>query len=143
VTVTGKGISQGYYTSSGILQTSASALASSGWDITEPGWVPDWYGPADARSILPDLFGSNNFPGTNWGDFSNSTVDSLITKAETAPTLAQATTYWQQANKAVMEQAPFIPFQGQLTNLMRASTVHNAIYNPFSAQYNLADIWLS
>jgi peptide/nickel transport system substrate-binding protein len=143
VTVNGKGISQGYYTATGILQTSASALASSGWDITEPGWVPDWYGPASARSILPDLFGSSDFPGTNWGDFSNSTVDSLITKAETAPTLAQATSYWQQANKAVMEQAPFIPFMGQLTNLMHSASVHNAIYNPFSAQYNLADIWLS
>jgi len=143
VTVTGKGISQGYYTATGILQTSASALASSGWDITEPGWVPDWYGPASARSILPDLFGSSDFPGTNWGDFSNSTVDSLITKAETAPTLAQATSYWQQANKAVMEQAPFIPFMGQLTNLMHSASVHNAIYNPFSAQYNLDQIWLS
>src|ERR1019366_6341234 len=106
VTVTGKGISQGYYTSSGILQTSASALASSGWNITEPGWVPDWYGPADARSILPDLF------GTNRGDFRNSNVNSLITKAETATTLSAATSYWQQANKAVMEQAPFIPFMG-------------------------------
>jgi hypothetical protein len=42
-----------------------------------------------------------------------------------------------------MEQAPFIPFMGQLTNLMHSASVHNAIYNPFSAQYNLADIWLS
>jgi hypothetical protein len=42
-----------------------------------------------------------------------------------------------------MEQAPFIPFMGQLTNLIHASSVHNAIYNPFSSQYNLADIWLS
>ena len=143
VTVNGKGISQGYYTATGILQTSASALASSGWDITEPGWVPDWYGPASARSILPDLFGSSDFPGTNWGDFSNSTVDSLITKAESASTLAASTADWQAANKAVMAQAPFIPFMGQLTNLMHASSVHNAIYNPFSAQYNLADIWVS
>jgi peptide/nickel transport system substrate-binding protein len=143
VTVNGKGISQGYYTSSGILQTSASALASAGWDITEPGWVPDWYGPASARSILPDLFGTSDFPGTNWGDFSNSTVDNLISEAEGASTLAQSTTYWQEANKAVMEQAPFIPFMGQLTNLMRSSSVHNAIYNPFSAQYNLDQIWLS
>ena len=143
MTVTGKGISKGYYTSSGILADTASQLATMGWDITEPGWVPDWYGPADARSILPDLFASSNFPGTNWGDFTDSNVDSLITKAETAPTLSQATSYWQQANKAVMEQAPFIPFQGQLNNLMHASQVHNALYNPFSAQYNLADIWLS
>jgi len=143
VTVNGKGISQGYYTSSGILQTTASALASSGWDITEPGWVPDWYGPASARSILPDLFGSSDFPGTNWGDFSNANVDSLITSAESASTLAASTADWQAANKAVMEQAPFIPFMGQLTNLMHSSSVHNALYNPFSAQYDLADIWLS
>jgi ABC-type transport system substrate-binding protein len=143
VTVTGKGISQGYYTSSGILASSASQLATMGWDITEPGWVPDWYGPANARSILPDLFGSSNFPGTNWGDFSDPTVDNLITQAETAPTLSQSTKIWQQANRAVMEQAPFVPFMGQLTLLMHASAVHNAIYYPLSAQYNLDEIWLS
>jgi peptide/nickel transport system substrate-binding protein len=143
VTVNGTGISQGYYTSSGILADSAGQLANSGWDMTQPGWVPDWYGSASARSILPDLFGSSDFPGTNWGDFSNSNVDNLISEAESASTLAQATTYWQDANKAVMEQAPFIPFMGQLTNLMHSSSVHNALYNPFSAQYNLDEIWLS
>ena len=143
VTVTGNGISKGYYTSSGILQSSASDLASAGWDITEPGWVPDWYGPTNARSILPDLFGSGSFPGTNWGDFSSSTVDNLVTEAESAPTLAKATADWQAANKAVMAEAPFIPFQTQLTNIMRSSHVHNAIYNPFSAQYDITEIWLS
>lgn len=143
VTVTGKGISNGYYTSQGILQSSASALASSGWDITEPGWVPDWYGPNQARSILPDLFDSSDFPGTNWGDFSNSTVDNLIKQAEAAPTTAKANTLWQQANKAVMEQAPFIPFMGQYTTLIHASSVHNAIYDPFSNDYSIVQCWLS
>jgi peptide/nickel transport system substrate-binding protein len=143
VTVNGKGISQGYYTSTGILQSSASDLASASWDITEPGWVPDWYGPTNARSILPDLFGSSDFPGTNWGDFSSSTVDGLITSAESATTLAASTSDWQQANKAVMEQAPFIPFMGQLTTLMHSSSVHNAIFCPFSDQYLLTQIWLS
>lgn len=143
VTVNGKGISKGYYTASGILADSASQLATMGWDITEPGWVPDWYGKTNARSILPDLFGSSNFPGTNWGDFSSKTVDNLVTKAETAPTYAQANTYWQEANKAVMAAAPFVPFQTQLTNIMHSSRVHNALYNPFSAQYNITALWLS
>ena len=144
VTVNGKPISNGYYTSSGILASSAAALAASGeWDLTEPGWVPDWYGPTNARSILPDLFGTSNFPGTNWGDYSDPTVDHLIAEAEAAPTLAQATTYWQDANKQVMEDAPFVPFQTQLTNIMHASSVHNAIYNPFSAEYDLTACWVS
>jgi len=26
---------------------------------------------------------------------------------------------------------------------MHSSSVHNALYNPFSAQYNLDEIWLS
>jgi ABC-type transport system substrate-binding protein len=143
VTVTGKGIANGYYTATGILQTSASALASAGWNITEPGWVPDWYGPNNARSILPDLFGSSNFPGTNWGDFSNSTVDGLITQAEAAPTTAAANSLWQQANKAVMAQAPFIPFMGQLTTIMHASSVHNCLFDPFSDQFNITEAWTS
>jgi peptide/nickel transport system substrate-binding protein len=143
VTVKGVSISKGYYTSSGILQTSASDLASATWDITEPGWVPDWYGPTNARSILPDLFGSSAFPGTNWGDFSSPTVDNLVSAAESAPTLSAATKDWQQANEAVMAEAPFIPFQTQLTNIMRSKSVHNAIYNPFSAQYDITQIWLS
>jgi peptide/nickel transport system substrate-binding protein len=144
VTVNGKPISNGYYTSSGILASSATDLAASGeWDLTEPGWVPDWYGPTNARSILPDLFGTSDFPGTNWGDFSDPNVDNLIAEAEAAPTLAQATTYWQEANKAVMADAPFVPFQTQLTNIMHASSVHNAIYNPFSAQYDITACWVS
>ena len=143
VTVTGKGISNDYYTPTGILATSASTLASAGWQLTEPGWVPDWYGPNQARSILPDLFGSSDFPGTNWGDFSNSTVDNLITEAEAAPTTAKANVYWQEANKAVMEQAPFIPFMAQYTTIMHASSVHNALFDPFSDDYNITTAWVS
>jgi ABC-type transport system substrate-binding protein len=142
VTVNGKGISKGYYTTSGIGAANVAGLQSAGWDITEPGWVPDWFGPTNARSILPDLFACSNFPGTNWGDFCNKNVDNLTNQAETAPTLSQSEKYWEQANRAVMEQAPFIPFQTQLTNLMHASAVHNAIYVPFSESYDYTQCWL-
>jgi ABC-type transport system substrate-binding protein len=49
VTVVGTPISTGYYGSSGIGVTSANGLKSGNWDITEPGWVPDWFGPTNAR----------------------------------------------------------------------------------------------
>ena len=141
VTVIGTGSSKGYYTSTGILDSSASQAASAAWDLTEPGWLPDWYGPTNARSILPDLFVPGG--GGDWGYFTDTALNTLISEAESAPTLAKATSYWQQANKEVMAQAPFVPFQTQLTNLMHASTVHNAIFQPYADQYDVTQIWLS
>ena len=141
VTVTGVPISTGYYGSKGIGgQTTAKAGA---WDITEPGWVPDWFGPNNGRAIIPDLFGSNNYPGTNWGDYSNPAVDSIITQALTAKSHSESVSLWHQADVKIMADAPFIPFMTQLTNLYRSSRVHNAIYSPFANLYDITQIWLS
>ena len=43
----------------------------------------------------------------------------------------------------VMKDAPFIPFQTQLTAIFHSSRVHNAIFVPFSEQYDITSIWLS
>jgi ABC-type transport system substrate-binding protein len=68
VTVVGTPIASGYYGSSGIGVTSSSGLKAGHWDITEPGWVPDWFGPTNGRATLPDLFdGALNFHGSDWG----------------------------------------------------------------------------
>ena len=42
-----------------------------------------------------------------------------------------------------MKDAPFIPFQTQLTALFHSARVHNAIYVPNSEQYDVTQIWLS
>ncbi|HXZ99847.1 MAG TPA: ABC transporter substrate-binding protein [Candidatus Binatia bacterium] len=145
VTVNGEPNSSGYYGTKGIGISQPSDLAKPGeWDITEPGWVPDWFGPTNARAILPDLFdGKLSFPGTDWGGYDDPAVDNLVNQALAATTLSQATSLWQQANKKVMEDAAFVPFQTQLTNLMRSTRVHNAIFNPFSNSYDITQIWLS
>jgi peptide/nickel transport system substrate-binding protein len=150
VTVVGTPIATGYYGSKGIGVAAATAsagdaiLAQGAWDITEPGWVPDWFGPTNGRAILPDLFdGSLNFPGTDWGGYDNPTVDNLVTQAESANSLSQADSLWHQADQQVMQDAPFIPFMTQLTNLMRSTRVHNAIWLPFSTSYDLTQIWVS
>lgn len=145
VTVDGTGVASGnYYTTSGIASAGPSDLQKGSWDITEPGWEPDWFGTTNARSILPDLFdGKLSFPGTDWGGYDGATVDNYVSKALAAPNFAQANTYWQDANKAVMSDAAFIPFQEQNENLMRSSRVHNALYFPFSTYYDPTQIWLS
>ena len=143
VTVVGTPIATGYYGSSGIGVTSKDGLKSGNWDITEPGWVPDWFGPTNGRAILPDLFAGSNFPGSNWGGYDDPAVDQLINQAEAATTIGAATSLWHQADMQVMKDAAFIPFQTQLTALFHSSRVHNAIFLPFSEQYDITSIWLS
>jgi ABC-type transport system substrate-binding protein len=144
VTVVGTPIATGYYGSSGIGVTSPNGLKAGHWDITEPGWVPDWFGPTNGRATLPDILdGQLSFPGADWGGYDSATVDQDITNAEAATTVAQAASFWHQADVAVMADAAFIPFQTQLTPVFRSTRVHNAIYLPFSEGYDYTQIWLS
>jgi ABC-type transport system substrate-binding protein len=144
VTVTGVPIASGYYGSSGIGVHTASDLKAGKWDITEPGWIPDWFGPANGRAILPDLFdGALSFPGTDWGGYDDPAVDSLVTQAEAASSVSAAAAFWHQADQLIMKDAPFIPFQTQLTPLFRSARVHNAIFVPFSEGYDYTQIWLA
>jgi ABC-type transport system substrate-binding protein len=144
VTVAGTPIASGYYGSSGIGVTSSTGLKAGHWDITEPGWVPDWFGPTNARATLPDLFdGALNFPGTDWGGYDNPAVDTLINQALSATTVSAASSFYHQADVQIMKDAPFIPFQTQLNAIFRSARVHNAIFLPFSTQYDITQIWLA
>jgi ABC-type transport system substrate-binding protein len=144
VTVVGTPIATGYYGSSGIGVTSPNGLKAGKWDITEPGWGPDWFSPTNGRSILPDILdGALSFPGSDWGGFDDPAVDALVTQAEAATTISAAANYWHQADMQVMKDAAFIPFQTQLQAIYHSPRVHNAIYLPFSEQYDITQIWLS
>jgi len=144
VTVTGVPIATGYYGSAGIGITSPDGLKAGKWDITEPGWVPDWFGPTNGRATLPDILdGALSFPGADWGGYDDPAVDALVNQAEAALTISAAASLWHQADLQVMKDAAFIPFQTQLTPLFRSMRVHNAIYLPFSEGYDYTQIWLS
>jgi len=144
VTVVGTPIPSGYYGSKGIGVTTPDGLKAGKWDITEPGWVPDWFGPGNGRAILPDLFdGAQNFPGSDWGGYDSSKVDALVNQALAATSQSAAAALWHQADQAVMADAPFVPFQTQLTPLYHSSRVHNAVFMPFCSLYDLAGIWVS
>jgi len=144
VTVTGTPISTGYYGSKGIGVTGPNDLKQGNWDITEPGWVPDWFGPSNARAIIPPLFdGAVSFPGSDWGGYDDPAVDTLINQAQSATTLSAAASLWHQADQKIMSDAPFIPFQTQLNAIFHSKRVHNAIYVPFASEYDITQLWLS
>jgi peptide/nickel transport system substrate-binding protein len=116
------------------------------WDITSStGWGPDWYGPANGRAILPDLFdGTCGNPCVgDVGGYDDTTVDTLINQAEAATTITAAAKLWHRADEQVMADAAFIPLQTQLTPKFRSVRVHNAIFDTLSGSYDLTQVWLS
>jgi len=123
---------------------SPSAAQRGVWDISEPGWVPDWYGN-NGRSIIEPLFDGRNYGpnSVDYGDYNNPAVNALIDKALAAPDQNTAATYWHQADLQIMKDAAIVPLQTQKTALYRSTRVQNAIFLPFSQAYDITQIWLS
>ncbi len=114
------------------------------WDISEPGWLPDWFGN-NARAIVEPLFDGRTYgPGsTDWGDYNNATVNTNIDKALATTDKAAITRYIHAADMQIMKDAAFVPFQTQSTPLYRSTRVHNAIELPATGAYDITQVWLS
>jgi peptide/nickel transport system substrate-binding protein len=127
--------------------TSSPSPAQQGtWDVAIAGWSPDWYGNSAVSFFNPLFSGPGGFPpngGSNFGYFSDPTVNGLITKALAQPTEAQADTYWAQADMAVMNAAAFYPLTEQLELAEHAPYVHNAVYMTQYQQFDPTNVWLS
>ncbi len=128
-----------------IFQPAAVLKLPTTWDITSStGWGPDWYGPANGRAIVPDLFdGTCGDPCVgDVGGYNDTAVDLLVNQAEAATTIKAAADLWHQADEQVMADAAFIPLQTQLAPKFRSVRVHNAIFLPLSGSYDITQVWL-
>jgi peptide/nickel transport system substrate-binding protein len=150
VTVEGTPVTKGFYSSNGIgvhadtVAAGQAILAKGQWDITDVGWIADWFGPTNGRAFLPDILdGQAAFPGTDYGGYDNPQVDQLVTQAESTSDLSKANSLWHQADVLVMKDAPIIPWQTQLTPLVRSTRVHNALWDDFSQAFDLTQIWVT
>jgi peptide/nickel transport system substrate-binding protein len=134
-------VSQGDYY--GKYLADVNGAKAGAWDITEPGWIPDWGGNNGRTTVVPLFDGRTYGPGsTDWGDYNSPATNALIDKALTAPDVKSAGTYWHQADMQIMKDAAFVPFETQKTALFRSTRVHNAIFLPFSQNYDITQIWL-
>jgi peptide/nickel transport system substrate-binding protein len=127
--------------------TSTPSPAQQGtWDAAIAGWGPDWYGNSAVSFFNPLFAAPQGFPangGSNFGYFSDPTVNSLIKQALNQTTEAQADTYWAKADQAVMAQAAFYPITDELALAQHAPYVHNAVYMTQYQQFDPANVWLS
>jgi ABC-type transport system substrate-binding protein len=142
VTVVGKpAAASDYY---GKYLSDPTAAKSGVWDISEPGWVPDWYGN-NGRAIVEPLFDGRTYgPGsTDWGDYDNAQVNADIDKALSTTDESTAADALHAADVQIMKDAALVPFQTQSTPLMRSDRVHNAVFWPFSTEYDYTNVWLN
>jgi peptide/nickel transport system substrate-binding protein len=124
------------------------------WDMGQPGWFPDWYGN-NGRTVVQALFqGPNCVINTvNYGCYNNATVNSLITQAEGASSIAQAGTFWHQADMQIMSDAAIVPIMSQnfpqySSKRVRGiasngATYPTAIYAPNIGAPDVTSIWLA
>ncbi len=84
------------------------------WDLGQAIWFPDWFGN-NGRTVIQALFAGPNcvLNTVNYGCYNNATVNSLITKAENAPSLTAAGNYWHQADMQIMSDAVIVPIMSQ------------------------------
>jgi peptide/nickel transport system substrate-binding protein len=147
VTVTGIATNQSDFYGKYLTVTTSPTPAQTGaWDIAIAGWSPDWYGNSAVSFFNPLYSSPGGFPangGSNFGYFSNPTVNSLISQALNQATEAQADVYWAKADQAVMSAAAIYPITDDNEFAVHAAYVHNAVYIPVTQQFDAANVWLS
>ena len=124
------------------------------WDLGQAIWFPDWFGN-NGRTVIQALFeGPNCVINTvNYGCYDSATVNSLITKAENAPSVSAAGTYWHQADQTIMSDAAIVPIMNQgfpqyTSSRVRGiasngQTYSTAIFQPNIGYPDITAVWLA
>jgi ABC-type transport system substrate-binding protein len=121
----------------------ATPANKSKWDLAFGGWFPDWQGNG-AQSIFSPLFDGRLYgPGsTDYGDYNDPTVNSMIDAAIHAPTLAEATADWANLDKYIMDVNPgWIPLIWEALPQFIGTHVQNAIYNGDLGYVDITNLW--
>jgi ABC-type transport system substrate-binding protein len=112
------------------------------WDLAPPGWIPDWFGNNGRSTIVPLLtqpgLGSNDF-----GGYTSATVQKYIDAALSAPNTAVATTNWQKADAAAMQDAAIVPVNVQKWPIFHSAAVHGCNFFWFGLNCDPTNVWLS
>lgn len=113
------------------------------WDLAFGLWFPDWEGNGAQSFFSPLLDGRLYGPGsTDYGDYNDPTVDSMIDTALSAPTVSAATADWAAADAYVTEKDPaWIPLLYDALPQFVGTNVEGATYNGFLGYVDITNLW--
>lgn len=127
-----------------LLQDPARALAGE-WDLAAASWTPDWYGN-NGRSYIQPMFQSNFANGTsNYGDYSNPVVDTLIDEALAESDPRRAAELWHEIDRRLLADVAIVPVVAcePMIRHRTSRRVRNAIPMPqIDRWYDAANLWL-
>ena len=142
ITVKGSPQQQGNYYA--WLSDPANAKAGK-WNISEPGWIPDWFGN-NGRALVQPLFTSPCVnPTTNFGCYAEHDHEQpRSTRRSRATSQSVAATDWHQVDVQVMKNTVIVPFMNNNTPAYKSTRVKNAIWNWTFQLYDPTQLcWLS
>jgi peptide/nickel transport system substrate-binding protein len=119
------------------------------YDLALASWIPDWFGN-NGRSTLDTLFRTKCIDNTtNYGCYSNRTVDSDLSAAERATTPQQAARSWAAAARQVMSDAAVVPLAELQSPIFSSARVREAglsagvVSAPNLGGPDITSIWLA
>jgi len=111
------------------------------WDMAQLGWIPDWFGGNNGRTVADPLFRTNCVQGTiNDGCYSNPAVDKLIDQAEATADLSTSNTLLHQVDVKVMGDAVIVPLVEGYGPMYSSKNVFN-VNNEGEPSGSTAVVW--
>ncbi len=115
------------------------------WDIAYTGWLPDWFGSNNGRSVIVPLFDGRTLGNLsqNYGLYNSAAVNGAIDRALAAPTAELAEAAWADAAAHVMDDVAIVPLIERKSGWMRSSRVRNCVWSVLGQQCILTAVWLA
>jgi peptide/nickel transport system substrate-binding protein len=117
------------------------------WDVAQPAWIPDWFGINGRTTVQPFFFTNCAVATINYGCFSNSAVDSNITKALKTLDPSAAAPLWHQADVLAQQNAVMVPLIDQYNPVINSSRVASpgsstVLWNPNIGNPDITNIFI-
>ncbi|MCJ7591676.1 MAG: ABC transporter substrate-binding protein [Woeseiaceae bacterium] len=115
------------------------------WDIALGGWLPDWVGGNNGRSVLSPLFDGRQLGNLsqNYGKYDNPITNAAIDRALSAATQEQAEAGWADATRQVTADVGIVPMLQVKSTYMRSSRLRHCVWSIMGMQCDLASVWLA
>lgn len=92
------------------------------------GWVMDYPSPQNYLEPIHGTDGSSNNTG-----YSNKDVDALIQKGNSAPSIEEGITFYNQAEDQILQDMPIIPLWHQKVQAAYSENVDNVVIDAFTS----------
>jgi ABC-type transport system substrate-binding protein len=112
------------------------------WDISLPGWIPDWFGN-NGRATIQPLFTQPGPLANDFDGYDAPVTNNLVHSALTAASQSEAASFWAKANEQVVKDVADVPLIDQRWTLFHSARVHGCVFFVNALNCDPTNVWLS